>query len=142
MPFCWLFQLGDFHYSIFQITYVFLCIYNCFKIKENFQKMNRGISLVVQWLRLHAPSVRGLGSISGQGSGLCPLKVDPQPRTSREAPVVFWIEHTELTKTLNHLRHKRSPELTPPSYLIKSHGSHYHYISHTLSLLSVSLQHP
>ena len=44
------------------------------------------------------------GIFLGQGSGLCPLQVDPQPRTSREAPVVFWIEHTELTKTLNHLR--------------------------------------
>ena len=28
-------------------------------------------SLVVQWLRLHAPSVRGLGSILGQGAHLC-----------------------------------------------------------------------
>ena len=30
-----------------------------------------GNSLVVQWLRLHAPTVRGLGSILGQGAISC-----------------------------------------------------------------------
>ena len=32
-------------------------------IKDNF-----GTSMVIQWPRLHAPSVGGLGSIAGQGT--------------------------------------------------------------------------
>ena len=32
------------------------------------QGRGRGISLVVRWLRLHVPNVRGLGSIPGQGT--------------------------------------------------------------------------
>ena len=30
--------------------------------------LQRGTSLVVQWLRLHAPKAEGLGSIPGQGT--------------------------------------------------------------------------
>ena len=32
------------------------------------EEINLGTSLVVQWLRLHAPNARGLGSIPGQGT--------------------------------------------------------------------------
>ncbi|TEA28249.1 hypothetical protein DBR06_SOUSAS3310030 [Sousa chinensis] len=31
-------------------------------------KTSEGTSLVVQWLRLHAPNAGGLGSIPGQGT--------------------------------------------------------------------------
>ena len=30
--------------------------------------MNEGTSLVVQWLRLHAPNAEGMGLIPGQGT--------------------------------------------------------------------------
>ena len=34
----------------------------------SFKNNHKGISLVVQWLRLHAPSAGGPGSIPGQGT--------------------------------------------------------------------------
>ena len=38
------------------------------KIKKKILKISLGTSLVVQWLRLHAPNAGGLGSIPGQGT--------------------------------------------------------------------------
>ena len=43
-------------------------------------KSHRGTSLVVQWLRLHAPNARSLGSIPGQGT----RSHMPQLRVPRE----------------------------------------------------------
>ena len=39
------------------------------------QKMRVGISLVVQWLLLHRPNARGLGSITGQETRSCTLQL-------------------------------------------------------------------
>ena len=38
----------------------------------------RGTSLVVQWLRLHAPNTGGLGSIPGQGTKIPHASTKPQ----------------------------------------------------------------
>ena len=35
-------------------------------------------SLVVQWLRLHAPNAGGLGSIPSQGTRSCMLQIRPR----------------------------------------------------------------
>ena len=44
-----------------------LCL-NFLKIKENFKKQKIGTSLAVQWLKLHASTAGGTGSIPGQGT--------------------------------------------------------------------------
>ena len=41
------------------------------KKRERASERNLGTSLVVQWLRFHAPEAGGLGSISGQGTRSC-----------------------------------------------------------------------
>ena len=43
------------------------CLLLVFTIKEG----KSGTSLVVQWLRLHAPNAGGLGLIPGQGTTSC-----------------------------------------------------------------------
>ena len=45
-------------------------------ILPQFKKCIEGTSLVVKWLRLHAPNAGGLGSSPGQGTRSCIL----QPR--------------------------------------------------------------
>ena len=37
-------------------------------LSSSYQNIHPGTSLVVQWLRLHAPNAGGLGSIPGQGT--------------------------------------------------------------------------
>ena len=54
-------------------------------------------SLVVQWLRLHAPSVRGLGSILGQGAISCMpqlRKIPPEPHNED----VIWLPHRVISR--------------------------------------------
>ena len=43
-------------------------------MEENKENYFRGTSLEVHWLRLQAPSARGLGSVSGQGTKSCRLR--------------------------------------------------------------------
>ena len=42
-----------------------------------------GTSLVIQWLRLHAPSAEGLGSIPGQGTRSSMLQLKIQHATAK-----------------------------------------------------------
>ena len=42
-------------------------------LSSSCQNIHPGTSLVVQWLRLHAPNAGGLGSIPGQGTRSCML---------------------------------------------------------------------
>ena len=42
------------------------CLYKLLK-KDLLESVVYGISLVVQWLRLHASKTQGIGSIPGQG---------------------------------------------------------------------------
>ena len=42
-------------------------------IHDGDKKWRYGTSLVVQWLRLHAPNPEGLGSVPGQGTRPCIL---------------------------------------------------------------------
>ena len=44
-----------------------LCL-NFLEIKEKFKKQKIGTSLAVQWLKLHASTAGGTGSIPGQGT--------------------------------------------------------------------------
>ena len=43
-----------------------VCAFHCTSIP--LQKASVAASLVVQWIRLHAPNAGGLGSIPGQGT--------------------------------------------------------------------------
>ena len=49
-------------------------------------KMHKtGTCLVVQWLRLHAPNARDLGSIPGQGTRSCMLQLSSHVATKDTA---------------------------------------------------------
>ena len=41
---------------------------------NSYQKDSSGPSLVVQWLRIHAFTARGMGSIPGQGNKTCAVR--------------------------------------------------------------------
>ena len=56
--------------------YLKICLLNN-QLKK--KQLTLGTSLVVQWLRLHAPNAGGLGSIPGQGTGShMPQLKDPE----------------------------------------------------------------
>ena len=55
--------------SFINIIKSLLCLLGTVFIKKKTkQKKNGATSLVVQWLRLHAPNAESLGSIPGQGT--------------------------------------------------------------------------
>ena len=65
--------------------WIYSCVFICLllfplsklelPVEENKENYFRGTSLEVHWLRLCAPSARGLGSVPGQGTKSCMLQL-------------------------------------------------------------------